>query len=333
MAAMDETAGAGQAAAGYRGQAQMGKDSGSNAMWGGRFSAGPDAIMAAINASIGFDKRLADQDVAGSKAHAAMLATQGIITQADAAAIADGLDRVKAEIDKINSVTPIVQYEHRSQVSNSGGERWIRWIHRGIFNNSHELQEYQAVGFDVTEIHNQTADLLSKEKLYTDVLEHTSDYLSIYRKERQGFCLEMFNQSAAEQRLMGHTQMVGKTLDALLGEKAAEELNVRFTESLERDEIMTFEESSQSPSGKIYLSTTIVPVIDEENGIRRVVAISRDITELKEAESALRDEMKNAEAANHAKSDFLASMSHELRTPLNVIMGMGQLLGRGELTP
>ncbi len=77
----------------------MGKDSGSNAMWGGRFSAGPDAIMAAINASIGFDKRLADQDIAGSKAHAAMLATQGIITQADAAAIADGLDRVKAEID------------------------------------------------------------------------------------------------------------------------------------------------------------------------------------------------------------------------------------------
>jgi argininosuccinate lyase len=77
----------------------MGKDGGSNAMWGGRFSAGPDAIMEAINASIGFDQRLSDQDIAGSQAHAAMLAAQGIITQADADAIRDGLDRVKAEID------------------------------------------------------------------------------------------------------------------------------------------------------------------------------------------------------------------------------------------
>ena len=68
-------------------------------MWGGRFARGPAAIMEKINASIGFDKRLADQDIAGSKAHAAMLAKQGIITQADADAIRAGLDRVKEEID------------------------------------------------------------------------------------------------------------------------------------------------------------------------------------------------------------------------------------------
>ncbi|MCA8878962.1 MAG: argininosuccinate lyase [Rhodobacteraceae bacterium] len=74
-------------------------EGGSNAMWGGRFSAGPDAIMEAINASIGFDRRLSDQDIRGSKAHAAMLAQQGILTQADAEAIRDGLDKVKAEID------------------------------------------------------------------------------------------------------------------------------------------------------------------------------------------------------------------------------------------
>ena len=77
----------------------MDKTSGSNAMWGGRFSGGPDAIMEAINASIGFDRRLAAQDIAGSKSHAAMLAAQGIITQADAEAIRAGLDRVQAEID------------------------------------------------------------------------------------------------------------------------------------------------------------------------------------------------------------------------------------------
>ena len=70
----------------------------SNAMWGGRFASGPDAIMEEINASIDFDKRLAAQDIAGSKAHAAMLGATGIITAADAAAIQGGLDRIAGEI-------------------------------------------------------------------------------------------------------------------------------------------------------------------------------------------------------------------------------------------
>lgn len=72
---------------------------GTNRMWGGRFAAGPEAVMEAINASIGFDKRLAPQDVAGSKAHAEMLAAAGIISKADARALAEGLERVLAEIE------------------------------------------------------------------------------------------------------------------------------------------------------------------------------------------------------------------------------------------
>ncbi|MGR3570289.1 argininosuccinate lyase [Brevirhabdus sp.] len=73
--------------------------SGSNAMWGGRFAAGPDAIMEAINASIGYDRRLGAQDIAGSQAHAAMLAAQGIIEPNDAAAIRKGLLTVLSEIE------------------------------------------------------------------------------------------------------------------------------------------------------------------------------------------------------------------------------------------
>jgi argininosuccinate lyase len=71
----------------------------SNAMWGGRFAAGPDAIMEAINASIGFDRRLAAQDIAGSRAHAAMLAATGIISTKDADAIREGLLTVLSEIE------------------------------------------------------------------------------------------------------------------------------------------------------------------------------------------------------------------------------------------
>ncbi len=70
-----------------------------NTMWGGRFAAGPDAIMEAINASIGFDQRLYAQDIRGSRAHAAMLAAQGIISDSDAKAIGEGLLTVLSEIE------------------------------------------------------------------------------------------------------------------------------------------------------------------------------------------------------------------------------------------
>ncbi len=70
-----------------------------NAMWGGRFAAGPDAIMEAINASISFDQRMARQDIEGSRAHAAMLAATGIVRDSDAETIREGLLTVLSEIE------------------------------------------------------------------------------------------------------------------------------------------------------------------------------------------------------------------------------------------
>ena len=75
----------------------MSDDAQSNSMWGGRFGAGPSAIMQRINASIDVDQRLWREDIAGSKAHAAMLRDQGIISTEDAAAILSGLDNIAGE--------------------------------------------------------------------------------------------------------------------------------------------------------------------------------------------------------------------------------------------
>jgi argininosuccinate lyase len=68
-------------------------------MWGGRFEKGPSALMREINASISFDKRLWREDIRASRAHAEMLAAQGIVGAQDAAAIMDGLDRIAGEYD------------------------------------------------------------------------------------------------------------------------------------------------------------------------------------------------------------------------------------------
>ena len=70
-----------------------------NLQWGGRFAAGPSAIMRDINASIGFDRALWRQDIAGSRAHAAMLARVGVLSEDDERAIAGGLDDIAAEIE------------------------------------------------------------------------------------------------------------------------------------------------------------------------------------------------------------------------------------------
>jgi argininosuccinate lyase len=77
----------------------MGDKARSNAMWGGRFASGPDAVMEAINASIGFDKRLYREDIEASRAHAAMLGATGIIADSDARAILEGLLTVLSEIE------------------------------------------------------------------------------------------------------------------------------------------------------------------------------------------------------------------------------------------
>jgi argininosuccinate lyase len=71
----------------------------SNKMWGGRFSAQPDAVMAEINASIDVDRKLFRQDITASKVHAEMLAKQGIISAQDAKKIVHGLDTILSEIE------------------------------------------------------------------------------------------------------------------------------------------------------------------------------------------------------------------------------------------
>jgi argininosuccinate lyase len=78
----------------------MAEDPPAQRTWGGRFETKPDELMTRINASIGFDKRLWREDVAASKAHAAMLREQGIISEADAATILEGLDRIAAEYER-----------------------------------------------------------------------------------------------------------------------------------------------------------------------------------------------------------------------------------------
>jgi argininosuccinate lyase len=80
----------------------MTQDNSSEKPWGGRFTESTDAFVEAFTASIGFDYRLYRQDIAGSIAHARMLAHVGIISEAEAAKIVDGLDTIRLDIEQGN---------------------------------------------------------------------------------------------------------------------------------------------------------------------------------------------------------------------------------------
>jgi len=116
------------------------------AMWGGRFGAGPSAIMQEINASIDFDKRLYAQDIAGSKAHADMLAATGIISAEDRAAITVGLDQVKAEIEAGNMVfNPALEDIHmhvESRLRQIAGDAGAR-LHTGRSRNDQVAVDFR----------------------------------------------------------------------------------------------------------------------------------------------------------------------------------------------
>lgn len=122
------------------------KDSKGQKMWGGRFSAKPSEIMGAINASIGFDQRLAAEDISGSKAHATMLAKQGIISEADRDAILDGLDTILDEInagefpfsEELEDIHLNVEARLKERIGEAGGR-----LHTGRSRNDQVATDFR----------------------------------------------------------------------------------------------------------------------------------------------------------------------------------------------
>ncbi|MEO0532567.1 MAG: PAS domain S-box protein [Cyanobacteria bacterium P01_A01_bin.123] len=209
-----------------------------------------------------------------------------------------------------------------------GSYKWIAWTLVPFV----EERLIYATGRDITQRKQAQADLQNQQAFLTQVVNTIPS--SVFVKDAKGQFL-LANNAAAE--------LYGTTLDQLVGKSDTDFLgNAGFMQDLlaVNRQVMNshkaFVDTDQPfwlPNGeKRWFHTTIKPFIQADGKVHGVIGHCIDVSDRKEIEIELQQAKEIAEAANQAKSEFLATMSHEIRTPMNAVVGMTGLLMGTTLT-
>ncbi len=155
----------------------------------------------------------------------------------------------------------------------------------------------------------------------------------IYWKDTQGVWLGLNIRCAETLYKLGFIsdvdkeQVIGKTDYQLFDQKSASEYRQTELEAMEKKTELSREEIARLPSGEIVtLLSTKRPLWDKKGNITGIIGNTIDISHLKKVETELHQAKEAAEAANHAKTAFLANMRHDIRTPLSGIVGFSEVL-------
>jgi two-component system sensor histidine kinase/response regulator len=173
--------------------------------------------------------------------------------------------------------------------------------------------------------------LRDSEALYHSLVETLP--MSLFRKDRAGR-FTFGNQRFCDSLRRPLDQIRGKTDYDFYPPALAEKYRADDQTVLTTGTVLELIEEHRQPDGEmLYVEVHKAPVLDSRGAIVGTQAIFWDVTARHEAEAALQRAKEAAEAANRAKSAFLATMSHEIRTPMNAIIGMTELVLDSRLTP
>ena len=180
-----------------------------------------------------------------------------------------------------------------------------------------------AVYADISELKQAEEAVRQSEELLATVLDHLPS--PVYLRDRDG-CFTLVNRTYEEVYRVKKDDLRGKTVHDIYPKHQAEKFAAQDRDVVESRKVMEYEIAVPESDGEHTFAVVRFPIAGASGELVGVGGVEHDITVRKLAEEQMRIAKEEAEAANEAKSAFLASMSHELRTPLNAILGYTELI-------